>query len=318
MMVKLLRLVAWRTLTAALTVLGVSLLIFVAVDVLPGDVATRVLGRQSTQAQREAFRERVGLNDPFEVRYMRWLGGALRGDLGKAYTTGHAVSELIAPRLRNTLLLSGLALLMYFPVTGILATLAALSRGRPLDGAVQGLTLIGLSIPEFVQGTLLLLLFGVAIPVLPVISQVDRAKSPGELLAMLIMPAIVLTSAMSMYAIRMLRDNLVEVLDATYIRMARLRGLSRWQVAVRHALPNALLPALNITALNLTWLIGGVVIIERVFAFPGFGSLLVDSIAYQDAPLIEATVLIATIVYVAANLVTDVLSILLTPKLRTG
>jgi peptide/nickel transport system permease protein len=147
---------------------------------------------------------------------------------------------------------------------------------------------------------------------------VDRAKSPGELLAMLIMPAIVLTSAMSMYAIRMLRDNLVEVLDATYIRMARLRGLSRWQVAVRHALPNALLPALNITALNLTWLIGGVVIIERVFAFPGFGSLLVDSIAYQDAPLIEATVLIATIVYVAANLVTDVLSILLTPKLRTG
>ena len=135
---------------------------------------------------------------------------------------------------------------------------------------------------------------------------------------MLIMPAIVLASAMSMYAIRMLRDNLIEVLEAPYVTMARLKGLSSWQVAFRHALPNALLPALNITALNLTWLIGAAVIVERVFAFPGFGSLLVDSISYRDPPLIEATVLIATVVYIVANLMVDILSYMLTPKLRTG
>jgi peptide/nickel transport system permease protein len=158
----------------------------------------------------------------------------------------------------------------------------------------------------------------VVYPILPVISQVDRAGSPAEFAEMLIMPAIVLASAMSMYAIRMLRDNLIEVLEAPFITMARLRGLSSWQVAFRHALPNALLPALNITALNLTWLIGAAVIVERVFAFPGFGSLLVDAISYRDPPLIEATVLIATVVYIVANLLGDILSYLLTPKLRTG
>jgi peptide/nickel transport system permease protein len=317
-MARVLKLVGWRIVTAALTILGVSIMIFAAIEILPGDVATRVLGRQSTEQQREVFREKVGLNIPAPIRYIRWLGGIAHGDLGRAYTSDTPVIDLIRPRLRNTLMLSGLALLLYFPVTGLFATLAALARGSKLDNAIQGLTLIGLSLPEFVQGTLLMLVFSVAIPLFPVMSQVELARSSGELLSMMVLPALVLTSAMSMYAIRMLRDNLIEVFDSTYIRTARLKGLSRWRVAFFHALPNALLPALNITALNLTWLIGGVVIIERVFAFPGFGSLLVDSISYHDIPLIEATVLIATVVYVGANMITDILSILLTPKLRTG
>lgn len=315
---KVLKLIGLRILTALAIVLAISILVFWTVDVLPGDVATRVLGRLSTEEQREVFRERVGLNDPVMVRYTRWLSGMVRGDLGEAYTTGRDVSEMVAPRLRNTLILSGLALLIYFPFFIILSTLAALWRGSLFDKIVQTITLFGLSTPEFVQGTLLLVLLGVVYPVLPVISQVDRADSTGEFIRMLIMPSIVLASAMSMYAIRMLRDNLIEVLESPYVTMARLKGLSEWQVAFRHALPNSLLPALNITALNLTWLIGAAVIIERVFAFPGFGSLLVDAIAYLDPPLIEATILIVTIVYVAANLVVDILSILLTPKLRTG
>lgn len=317
-MANVLKLVGLRILTAVGIILAVSILIFWAVDVLPGDVATRVLGRFSTEEQRELFRERRGLNDPVAVRYARWFSGAVRGDFGEAYTTERPVMEMVSPRLRNTLVLSGAALLIYFPFTTLFATVAALARGSIFDNIVQTITLLGLSTPEFVQGTLLLVLLGVVYPVLPVISQVDRADTPSEFVQMLIMPSIVLASAMSMYAIRMLRDNLIEVLESPYVNMARLKGLSSWQVAFRHALPNALLPALNITALNLTWLIGAAVIVERVFAFPGFGSLLVASISYRDPPLIEATVLIATVVYIVANLMVDILSYVLTPKLRTG
>jgi len=317
-MANVLKLIGLRIITAVAIIFAVSILIFWAVDVLPGDVATRVLGRFSTEEQRELFRERRGLDDPVTVRYARWLSGAVQGDFGEAYTTERPVMEMVSPRLRNTLILSGAALLIYFPFTILFATIAALARGSIFDNIVQTVTLLGLSTPEFVQGTLLLVLFGVVYPILPVISQVDRANTPYEFTQMLIMPAIVLASAMSMYAIRMLRDNLIEVLEAPYVTMARLKGLSSWQVAFRHALPNALLPALNITALNLTWLIGAAVIVERVFAFPGFGSLLVDSISYRDPPLIEATVLIATVVYIVANLMVDILSYMLTPKLRTG
>jgi len=317
-MANVLKLIGLRIITAVAIIFAVSILIFWAVDVLPGDVATRVLGRFSTEEQRELFRERRGLDDPVTVRYARWLSGAVQGDFGEAYTTERPVMEMVSPRLRNTLILSGAALLIYFPFTTLFATIAALARGSIFDNIVQTVTLLGLSTPEFVQGTLLLVLFGVVYPILPVISQVDRANTPYEFTQMLIMPAIVLASAMSMYAIRMLRDNLIEVLEAPYVTMARLKGLSSWQVAFRHALPNALLPALNITALNLTWLIGAAVIVERVFAFPGFGSLLVDSISYRDPPLIEATVLIATVVYIVANLMVDILSYMLTPKLRTG
>jgi peptide/nickel transport system permease protein len=170
--------------------------------------------------------------------------------------------------------------------------------------------------PEFVSGTILLLLFAVAIPIFPVMSLVDQAKTPVALLRTLFLPATTLMIIMAVYAIRMLRDNLIEVLDSEYVRMATLKGLSRVKVVFRHALPNAIVPALNVTALNLAYLIGGVVLVERVFAYPGLGSLLVDAILLRDAPVIEAIVLLVSAIYILTNLFADLMAILLNPRLR--
>jgi peptide/nickel transport system permease protein len=180
------------------------------------------------------------------------------------------------------------------------------------------ITLVLLSTPDFLLGTLLLIAFVIRVPIFPAMSLVDQSSGVAEYLRAIALPAITLAVVMAVYAVRMLRDNLIEVLDSEYVRMAELKGLPRRQVLLRHALPNALVPTLNITALNLAYLIGGVVIVEKVFSYPGFGSLLVDALQLRDLPLIEATVLIAAAVYVGANLLADIGAILLNPRLRAG
>jgi peptide/nickel transport system permease protein len=172
--------------------------------------------------------------------------------------------------------------------------------------------------PDFLLATILLLTFVLWIPVLPAISLVDASSNWFEYLKAMTLPALTLAIVMAVYAVRMLRDNLIEVLDSDYVRMAELKGLSRARVLLRHALPNALVPTLNVTALNLAYLIGGVVVVEKVFSYPGFGTLLVDSLQLRDLPVIEATVMIAALVYIVANLVADIAAILLNPRLRTG
>ena len=179
------------------------------------------------------------------------------------------------------------------------------------------MTLLLVSTPDFLVATLLLIGFVVMIPVLPATSLVDETTTLVPYLRALVLPGTTLAVVMAVYAVRMLRDNLIEVLESEYVRMAELKGLPRRLVLIRHALPNALIPTLNVTALNLGYLIGGVVIVERVFSFPGFGSLLIDALQLRDAPLIEATVLIAAAVYIAANLLADVGAILLNPRLRS-
>jgi peptide/nickel transport system permease protein len=191
-------------------------------------------------------------------------------------------------------------------------------RDGPLDHGLSVITLVLLSTPDFLLGTLLLIAFVITVPIFPAMSLVDQSSGVAEYLRAIALPAITLAIVMAVYAVRMLRDNLIEVLDSEYVRMAELKGLPRRQVLLRHALPNALVPTLNITALNLAYLIGGVVIVEKVFSYPGFGSLLVDALQLRDLPLIEATVLIAAAVYVGANLLADVGAILLNPRLRTG
>jgi peptide/nickel transport system permease protein len=301
-----------------ITLLAVSVLIFVMAEVLPGDIAARVLGRESTEQARQAFRERLNLDRPIYERYWLWLKGVVRGDFGTSLTSERPVSEIVGPRLRNTLIIGGAAFLLYIPITIILASLAATFRDRAIDGSISVLTLFGLSMPEFVTGTILLIVFAVTIPIFPVMSLIDRAETPVEYLRTLALPAITLTVIMSVYAIRMLRDNLIEVLDSEYVRMATLKGLPRRRVIFRHALPNAIVPALNITALNLAYLLGGVVLVERVFSYPGLGSLLVDSILLRDVPVIEAIVLLIAAVYILGNLAADVMAIVLNPRLRSG
>ena len=311
-------LIVGRVLSALLTLLLVSLLIFSVLEILPGDVATRVLGRDATPEALAVLRERLNLDDPAHIRYLTWLGSIAQGDLGNSLISGRRVADILGPRIFNTLLLSVYAFLIYIPLATLPALIQAIRRDRAVDHAFSVVTLVLLSIPDFLLATMLMIVFVVMTPLFPAISLVDASSSAAEYLHAMTLPAVTLAVVMAVYAVRMLRDNLIEVLDSDYIRMAELKGVPARRVVWRHALPNALVPTLNVTALNLAYLIGGVVIVERVFSYPGFGSLLVDALQLRDLPLIEATVMIAAAVYIGANLLADIGSILLNPRLRTA
>jgi peptide/nickel transport system permease protein len=312
------RMLIGRILLSLMTLLIVSILIFAIIELLPGDVATRILGRDATPEAIAVFREKLRLDDPALLRYLRWLGGILQGDFGNALTSSRPIADIVAPRLFNTLLLSIYAFIIYVPLSLIPALIQASRRDSNVDHAISVINLVFLSIPDFLLGTLLLVAFSVAIPLLPAVSMVDEGTPPLQFLRAMTLPALTLAIAMAIAAVRMLRDNLIEVLDSEYVRMAELKGLPARAVLLRHALPNALVPTLNVTAINLGYLIGGVVIVEKVFSYPGFGRLLVDSLQLRDIPLIEATVLIAAAVYVGANLLADLGAILLNPRLRNS
>lgn len=314
----ILRLVAGRILLSVLTLLIVSLIVFAVLEVLPGDVASRILGRDATPEALELLRAKLGLNDPAPVRYLHWLGGLLSGDFGQSLVSSRPVTDILVPRIYNTVLLSAYAFLLYLPLTVLPALIQAIRRDRPVDHALSIITLVLLSMPDFLLATILLFTFVVLVPILPAISLVDHSSSAMDYLRAMTLPALTLAVVMAVYAVRMLRDNLIEVLDSDYVRMAELKGLSASRVLLRHALPNALVPTLNVTALNLAYLVGGVVVVEKVFSYPGFGSLLVDSLQLRDLPVIETTVMISALVYVGANLVADIAAILLNPRLRTA
>jgi peptide/nickel transport system permease protein len=311
-------LIVRRILLSFVTLLLVSLIVFSILEILPGDVASRILGRDATPESLELLRTELGLDRPAAVRYLAWLGGLLTGDLGQSLVSSRPILEILAPRIFNTVLLSLYAFVLYLPLTVVPAVIQALNRDRACDHAFSVVTLVLLSMPDFLLATILLLAFVLWIPVLPAISLVDGSSSAMEYMKAMTLPAVTLAIVMAVYAVRMLRDSLIEVLDSDYVRMAELKGLPKARVLLRHALPNALVPTLNVTALNLAYLIGGVVVVERVFSYPGFGTLLVDSLQLRDLPVIEATVMIAALVYVAANLAADVAAILLNPRLRAG
>jgi len=311
------RLIAGRLVFALFTLLLVSALIFTAIEILPGDVASRILGRDATPALLASVRERMHLDVPPVERYFDWLGNIiLYGDFGQALTSNQPVSQIIGPKVVLTLKLAAVAFLLYLPLALIPAAIQALNRDRPLDHGLSAINLVLLSIPDFLLGTILMILFVVIWQWFPAIAGLRDGASLGQFLWAVTLPALTLAIAMAVYAARMLRDNLIEVLDAEYIRMAELKGLSRLAVLMRHALPNSLIPTLNVTALNLAYIIGGVVIVERLFTYPGFGSLMIDSLQLQDAPLVEATVLISAAIYIGANLLADIGAILLNPRLR--
>jgi peptide/nickel transport system permease protein len=312
----ILRLVMLRCCTAAITLLLVSIIVFTAVELLPGDVATSVLGQFAGKEALDALRAQLHLNDPPVHRYLIWLAALMHGDLGYSLGSQRPITDILGPRIVNTLILSGTALVLYVPMGLIPAIAQAIYRGRALDHALSTGTLILASVPDFLLALLLLVLFVSVLHLLPAVSLVSDSSDIVTWLRALVLPALTLATVMAVYAARMLRDNLIEVLRAPYVVMARLRGLPGWRVILRHALPNAITPTLNVTALNLTYLAGGVVIVEKVFGFPGFGSLMIDAIRFRDVPLIEITVLLASTVYISANLVADIAAILLNPKLR--
>ncbi|HXQ42166.1 MAG TPA: ABC transporter permease [Candidatus Udaeobacter sp.] len=314
----ILRLIAERILLSLLTLLLVSMFIFLMLEILPGDVASRILGRDATPESLAVLRAQLHLNEPALLRYGSWLGHLLTGDFGTSLVSNRPIADILGPRIFNTVLLSLYAFAIYLPLTVLPAMIQAIRRDRPIDHALSIVTLVLLSTPDFLLATILLITFVIAVPILPAMSLVDEGSSAMEYIQAMTLPAITLAIVMAVYAVRMLRDNLIEVLDADYVRMAELKGLSARRVLIRHALPNALVPTLNVTALNLAYLVGGVVVVERIFSFPGFGSLLIDALQLRDLPLIEATIMISAAVYIVANLLADIGAILVNPRLRKG
>jgi peptide/nickel transport system permease protein len=316
----LLKLILIRIGLGILTLFLVSVLVFVATQALPGDTARAILGREAANTARyEALREQLGLNKPVAQQYLGWLGGVVTGDLGNSLAQDEPVTSLIGRRVINSFILVFIAALLSVPISLFLGSLTALRRDTKFDTTVTIGSLSLAALPEFVIGIILLVLFATQVfKVMPATSHVDPDVPILQQLELFILPALTLTLAVAPYITRILRASTIEVLESEYVMMARLKGLPERLVLNRHAVPNALAPALQVTALNLAWLAGGVVVVEAVFNFNGIGSLLVDSVKNRDMPMVQAIVLIIAAVYVIANLTADILTILVSPRLRTG
>ena len=316
----LLKLILIRVGLGILTLFLVSVVVFAATQALPGDTARAILGKEAANVDRyEALREQLGLNEPLAQQYLGWLGGVVTGDLGNSLVQDEPVTQLLSRRVQNTAVLVFLAALVSIPLSLLLGSITALRRDSKFDVSVSIGSLSLAALPEFVIGIVLVLLFATQIfNWLPAVSRVDPDVPIYQQLELFILPALTLTLAVAPYITRILRASTIEVLESEYVMMARLKGLPERLVLNRHAVPNALAPALQVTALNLAWLAGGVVVVEYLFAFPGIGSALVDAVANRDMPMVQAICILIAAVYVLANLTADILTILVSPRLRTG
>lgn len=312
----MLRLIASRIALGVLTLLAVSVLIFVCVQILPGDVASAVLGNQATPETLAAYRKELGLDQPAWWRYAQWLGGALTGDLGVAMTNKRDIVTELTPRFFNTMFLAGYAALIAIPLSVGLGILAAIREGRPVDRISNILTLMTISVPEFFIGYLLIVIFAVQLGWFPSLATVFAGMSVGERLYVTTLPALTLTMLVAAHMLRMTRTSVLSVMSSPYIEMAFLKGMPRSRVVARHALPNAAAPIITIVALNLAYLIVGVVVVEAVFVYPGVGQYMVDAVAKRDVPVIQACGLLFAGVFVGLNTIADIAAILVNPRLR--
>jgi peptide/nickel transport system permease protein len=312
----MLKLIARRLALGALTLLAVSALIFASTEILPGDVASAILGQSATPEALAAIRAELGLDRPAVARYADWLLGFVQGDLGRSLANRQPIAAQIGQRLGNTLFLAGVAAAIAVPLAVGLGVLAAIRRESFLDRAISILTLSTISVPEFFVGYLLILFLAVQFPVFPSLATVSPGMGLGESLYTVALPALTLTLVVVAHMMRMTRAAVVDVLSAPYVEMARLKGLPERHVVVRHALPNALGPIATVVALNLAYLVVGVVVVEVVFVYPGMGQYMVDAVAKRDVPAVQACTLVFAATYVALNLTADLLGIVSNPRLR--
>jgi peptide/nickel transport system permease protein len=311
-----LRIIATRAALGALTLLAVSALIFIATQVLPGDVASAVLGQGATPEALAVYRQELGLDRPAYVRYFEWLFGALRGDFGISLTNKRVIIDEVTPRFLNTLFLAGYAALIAVPLAVGLGIVAAIYEGKLIDRVANVLSLMTISVPEFFIAYLLILFLSVNNDVFPSLATVYPSMGLGERFFVTTLPAMTLVMLVTAHMLRMTRTSVLAVMSTPYIEMAFLKGLSRSRIILRHALPNAAAPIISVVALNLAYLIVGVVVIEVVFVYPGIGQLMVDAVSKRDVPVVQACGLIFAGAFVILNTSADILAILVNPRLR--
>ncbi len=301
---------------AVLTLLGVSIILFILVRIVPGDPADAILGQFATEAQRHAINERYGLDQPLPQQYLTWLGGIFRGDLGHSSYARRPVTETLADAWPVTLQLASMSLAFALLVGIPLGVVAAIRQGRGVDHLASGFGILGVSVPNFWLGTMLILIFAYVLGWLPSAGAPPLTRDPlGNLQAMLL-PTLALGMAVAAVVMRMTRSSMLEVLGQDYVRTAKAKGLSPRVVVVRHALRNALIPVLTITGIQAGYLLGGSVVIERVFNLRGIGWLVFQSATNRDFLLLQAVVLLIAAGFIALNLIVDLLYGVVDPRMR--
>jgi len=300
------------------TLVLASIIIFSITQFLPGDVAQVILGQFATETAIANLREELGLNEPLHMQYLNWAGNFVRGDWGNSLVSRLPVRPIVTQRLINSAMLAGLALLIYVPLGIILGVIAALKRDKFPDQAITGISMAFVGLPEFVSGLLLISFLAIGAGWFPANSSIDPDSTFLESLPYLILPAITVSLTGLGYVARMTRSGTIDVLRSDYVRAAELKGLPGSQVLIRHVLRNSLLPTVTIVAMGIGWLLGGLIVTEAVYGYPGLGRLLVYGIQRQDLPIIQAGSMIVVAVYSISNLAADILYGLLNPRIRVG
>jgi peptide/nickel transport system permease protein len=307
-----------RLLLGIVVLILVSILVFLATQALPGDPARAILGRSATPASLAALRRQLHLDRPVIEQYWTWVTGLLHGNLGTSLAAQEPVSTLLAPKLVNSAVLVALAAVLSIPLSIAIGAWAAFRREKVFDQASSNLLLALAALPEFVVGLILVILLATTVlHVLPAVSTIPPGSRPWNNWEALVLPTLTLIIAVAPYVARIMRASMIEVLESDYVEMARLKGLPERTVLIRHALPNALGPVFQVIALNLAYLAGGIIFIEVVFNYTGIGGAIAEAVVNHDLPVIQALAMLIAAVYVILNLLADVATILVTPKLRT-
>jgi len=307
-----------RLLLGVLVLVLVSVVVFAATQALPSDPARAILGRSATPQSLAALRRVLHLDRPVLEQYWTWLTGLLHGNLGTSLAAQEPVTTLLAPRLVNSAVLVALAAVLSIPLSIAIGSWAALKREKVFDTTSSNLLLLLAALPEFVVALVLVILFATTVfHVLPAISTVPPGSRPWNNWTALVLPTLTLVIAVAPYVARIMRASMIEVLESDYVEMARLKGLPERTVLLRHALPNALGPVFQVIALNLAYLAGGIIVVEYVFNYTGIGSAIQEAVFNHDLPVIQALAMVIAAVYVILNLLADVATILVTPRLRT-
>ncbi len=314
-----LRTVLQRLGLGLVTLFVVSMVIFAAIELLPGDFARSILGQAATPETVAAFQKEIGLDKPPLARYFDWIGGVIQGDFGASFSARddyrRQVIDIIGPRLKNTLFLAAVTALIAVPLALALGLLAALYRNSWFDRIINATTLTTISFPDFFVAYILMLILAVKLHWFPSLAKVNADMALVDRLDRIALPALTLTLVIVAHMMRMTRASIINLLASPYIEMAELKGVPRSKIILKHALPNAWAPIVNVIAFNLAYLVVGVVVVEVVFVYPGIGQAMVDAVRARDIPVVQACALIFAATYILLNLTADIIAIISNPRI---